>query len=143
MHRSPSSAAIGTATSIRGTGTPASLHLRALVGRAKWRNWLLGPEFKRVRDADLVVDLSGDMPTEDDGVHVRIRHYISFAEGASPGAPYAVAPSRSGPSATRAGGPVPAQWRCDVTTRTRISRDYLQRIGVSSRRVEWTADLAF
>jgi colanic acid/amylovoran biosynthesis protein len=130
---------------VRGTwGLLRAFIWRALAGERTKADWLLGPEFQRVRDADLVVDLSGDMLTEDYGVHVAYSHYIPLLRARVLGRPYVVCAQSIGPFRyTRWLARYLLNGAATVTTRDAISRDYLQRIGVSSRRVEWTADLAF
>jgi len=130
---------------VRGTwGLLGALIWKALGGDRAHADWLLGQEFRRVRDADLVVDLSGDMLTEDYGVHVAYSHYIPLLRARILGRPYVVCAQSIGPFRyTRWLARYLLNGAATVTTRDAISRDYLQRIGVSSRRVEWTADLAF
>jgi len=130
---------------VRGTlGLLGAFIWRAVGGDRTRADWLLGPEFRRVRDADLVVDLSGDMLTEDYGVHVAYSHYIPLLRARILGRPYAVCAQSIGPFRyTRWLARYLLNCAATVTTRDAISRDYLQRIGVSSGRVEWTADLAF
>jgi colanic acid/amylovoran biosynthesis protein len=96
------------------------------------------------READLVVDLSGDMLTEDYGVHVTYSHYVPLLRSLFIGRPYAVVAQSIGPFRyTRSLARLLLRRAAAITTRDEISRDYLVELGIPAERVEWTADLAF
>lgn len=94
--------------------------------------------------ADLVIDLSGDMLTEDYGPHVAWSHFLPLLRAKQAGTPYMLAAQSIGPFklttpiARHVIGNAAA-----VTVRDAISRDYLGTLGLTEPLVRQTADMAF
>jgi colanic acid/amylovoran biosynthesis protein len=124
-----------------------------LMRAALWRllrrrqiraDWLLSPVLRLVRDSDLIIDLSGDMLTEDYGPHVAYSHFVPLLRALLLGRPYFVCAQSIGPfRITRPLARVLLDGAAAITTRDPISRDYLAAIGISNPGVRMTADLAF
>ena len=117
---------------------------RLLFRRSQRTNGLLSESLRLVRDSDLVIDLSGDMLTDEYGPHVAYSHYIPLLRAVILGRPYFVCAQSLGPFTwTR---PL-ARWllrrAADVTVRDSISRSYVASLGARNRAPEQTADLAF
>ena len=122
----------------------------AMVWRAlqalglKTAGWLLSPVMRRVRDADLVVDLSGDMLTESSGPHVAYSHFIPILRALVLGRPYYLCAQSIGPfSLTRPLATFLLKRARAITAREAITRDYVLNLGVRPENLEQTADLAF
>jgi colanic acid/amylovoran biosynthesis protein len=117
---------------------------RWLSGRGLRTDWLLSPGMRRVRDSDLVIDLSGDMLTEDYGPHVAYSHYIPILRALILGRPYFLCAQSIGPfRLTRPLARLILNRAAAITPRDRITYDYLKKIGVTNDRIVETADLAF
>ena len=105
---------------------------------------LAEPEVCATRDADLVLDLSGDMMTEDYGPHVAYSHFLPVLLAHALRRPYALCAQSIGPFQwTR---PVARRILADaawITVRDEITLDYVRGLGIRAPRVEFTADLAF
>lgn len=105
---------------------------------------LLGDEQgRRMATASLVVDLSGDMLTEDSGAHVAVSHFVPLMRAKALGRPYAIVAQSIGPfRVTR----VLARWLLSgaslVTVRETETAEYLIST-FPSVAFEQTADLAF
>lgn len=117
---------------------------RLLSGRSQRANGLLSEPLRLVRDADLVIDLSGDMLTDEYGPHVAYSHYVPLLRALILGRPYFICAQSIGPFVwTR---PL-ARWllrrAADVTVRDSISRTYVAALGVRDKAPEQNADLAF
>ena len=70
--------------------------LRATTGRAP--RWLVSAaDMAAVLDSDLVVDLSGDMLTEDSGPHVAYSHFIPLLRAVVLGRPFFICVQSIGP----------------------------------------------
>lgn len=101
-------------------------------------------ELRDYLDADLVVDLSGDMLTEDYGIHVTYSHYLPILTGMALGKPVAICAQSIGPFKwTRALSRRILNKVQLVTARDPITYDYLQSIGVDNPELRLTADMAF
>jgi colanic acid/amylovoran biosynthesis protein len=101
-------------------------------------------ELRGYLDADLVVDLSGDMLTEDYGIHVAYSHYLPILTGMALGKPVAICAQSIGPFKwTRALSRRILNKVQLVTARDPITYDYLQSIGVDNPELRLTADMAF
>lgn len=111
------------------------------IGRIK-RLVIPDREARWFEESDLVIDLSGDMITEDYGPHVTYSHLLPLAMAALVGRPYAVVAQSIGPFRLMR---KPAQWLLRrasvVTVRDTISLEYLVSLGLEPPTV--TADLAF
>ena len=104
----------------------------------------LSPAYATTGNADLLVDLSGDMLTEDYGPHVAFSHYLPMLRAISLGRPYMICAQSIGPfSLTRPLARFVLNRARAITVRDRISFDYLAEIGVRNERLQQTADLAF
>lgn len=116
--------------------------LVALLGRLLGRpRWLLrGTELEALADTDLVVDLSGDMLTEDYGVLVAVSHYLPLLQARALGVPYVICAQSVGPF--RWTRPL-AHWlirgASAVTVRESITAERLARVRPD---LERTADMA-
>ena len=112
--------------------------------RIEW-NWLVANrELRDYLEADVVVDLSGDMLTEDYGAHVAYSHYLPLLFTIMLRRPLYLCAQSIGPfKLTR---PL-ARWIFNnatrITLRDEISYDYLKEIGVNADLLERTADMAF
>lgn len=130
---------------VRATWLLLRLAAWALLGRPQGRaKRLLLPDDEAdwFAKANLVVDLSGDMLTEDYGPHVTYSHFLPLATAVFSGTPYAIVAQSIGPFRLMR---VPARWLLRraalITVRDTISRDYLVSLGLKAPIV--TADLAF
>ncbi len=105
---------------------------------------LFDQEMRSYRDADLIVDLSGDMLTEDYGFHVALSHYFPILLAKAMGKKVALCAQSVGPF----------KWTSKiafyilnhagfVSLRDQVSMDYLQSTGIKPRRLKHTADMAF
>lgn len=117
--------------------------LRRLTGRDA--RWLIpDQELQACRRADVVVDLSGDMLTEDYGPHVAWSHYIPILTALLLDRPVVVCAQSVGPFRHTARL---ARWMFErvaaITVRDRISLGHLEQIGVDVAAVRLTADMAF
>ncbi len=105
---------------------------------------LLNDELRQMVEADLVVDLSGDMLTEDYGVHVAYSHYLPILTGMALGRKVALCAQSIGPFRwTRGLARSILNRAALVTARDRITWDYLREMGVTNPALRLTADLAF
>jgi colanic acid/amylovoran biosynthesis protein len=115
-----------------------------LFGRRSGCNWLLSPAMRLVRDSDLVIDLSGDMLTDDHGPHVAYSHYIPILRALVLRRPYFLCAQSIGPfTITRPLARLLLQRAAEVTVRDSISRSNLAAMGLKIDRLSQTADLAF
>ena len=99
---------------------------------------------RRFAAADLVVDLSGDMLTEDYGPHVAWSHFLPLLRAARAGTPYMICAQSIGPF--RHTLPIARRiinGAAAVTVRDAISADYLRAIGIAPDKIVQTADMAF
>jgi colanic acid/amylovoran biosynthesis protein len=127
-----------------------------LLGRAAlWRllrdrfrhsaDWLIPEaESRETRDADLVVDLSGDMLTDSYGPHVAYSHYLPILLAIALDRPVFICAQSIGPH--RWTGFL-ARWMLQraacITVRDLESLAHLEAIGIDRDRVTVTADMAF
>lgn len=105
---------------------------------------LAGDLQRRFAAADLVIDLSGDMLTEDYGPHVAWSHFLPLLRAQRTKTPYFICAQSIGPF--RYTLPVARHvlsGAAAVTVRDAISLEYLQRMGVPEDRLRQTADMAF
>lgn len=117
---------------------------RGILWRVFGGDWLLSPAMKLVRQADLVVDLSGDMLTEDYGPHVAYSHYIPILRALILGRPYFLCAQSIGPfKLTRPLARFILNHAAAITPRDSITTEYLRRLGVKNTNIQETADLAF
>lgn len=114
------------------------------LGRREWGLLAADAELRAVRTADLVVDLSGDMMTEDYGPHVAYSHYLPVLLASALERPYVLCAQSIGPFKHTL--PLAhrvlhgAEW---ITVRDELSLDYLHKLRARQSRIEFTADLAF
>ncbi len=105
---------------------------------------LAGPLKRAFSRADLVIDLSGDMLTEDYGPHVAWSHFLPLLRARRSGTPYMLAAQSIGPFKLTT--PIARQvirQAAAVTVRDAISKDYLASLGLQEPLVKQTADMAF
>lgn len=109
-----------------------------------WR-WLTPePETRAYAESDLVIDLSGDMLTEDYGVHVAYSHYIPLILALLMNRRLVVSAQSIGPFKwTRPLIRYLLNKAVYLSVRDKISFDYLQSIGIRNPTLELTADMAF
>lgn len=101
-------------------------------------------ELQVTRDADLVVDLSGDMLTEDYGPHVAYSHFLPILIAQAMRRPYMICAQSIGPfKYTRALARRVLGGAALITVREEITRDYLYKLGIPEDKVVTTADMAF
>ena len=94
--------------------------------------------------SDLVVDLSGDMLTEDYGPHVAYSHYLPLLRALVLRKPYFVCAQSIGPfSLTKPIARFLLNRAAAITVRDEISLNYLKEIGIRQDRLKQTADMAF
>jgi len=118
-------------------------HLRRAFGDRRL-GWLLSTEMRDVAAADLVVDLSGDMLTDDYGPHVAYSHYIPLFRAMVLRRPYFLCAQSIGPFTwTRPLARRVLEGAAAVSVRDGVSLDYLRDIGIGNPAMEPTADLAF
>jgi colanic acid/amylovoran biosynthesis protein len=120
--------------------------IRAFAWRASGRRmgWMLSRTLRLVENADLLIDLSGDMLTDDYGPHVAYSHYVPIMRALILGRPYFICAQSIGPfSWTRPLARHLLRRASAVTVRDSISRSYASTMGVVPERLSQTADLAF
>ncbi len=106
--------------------------------------WLLDEEMRQYAKANLIVDLSGDMLTEDYGPHVAMSHFYPILLANAMGKRVFLCAQSIGPfNWTRKLASYILNHAGAVTVRDQVTLDYLQSIGVTPRRLGLTADLAF
>jgi colanic acid/amylovoran biosynthesis protein len=117
--------------------------VRDLAGIAP--DWLIpDAELRATREADLVIDLSGDMLTDDYGPHVAWSHYIPIINALLLDRPVYICAQSIGPF--RWTGWIARRIfrrAAAITVRDEISLRHLEEIGLDDARVELTADMAF
>lgn len=123
----------------------ASLQLpRAAISRMLGRAHRSGdPEIRAFARADLIIDLSGDMLTEDYGPHVAYSHFLPLLLAWVLGRPYVACAQSVGPfKLTRPLARFLLNRAAWVSARDQITMDYLAGLKIKSP-LEYTADLAF
>jgi colanic acid/amylovoran biosynthesis protein len=116
----------------------------AFVASAHPSRQLFDAELHAMREAALVIDLSGDMLTEDYGVHVAYSHYLPILDAFALGKPVVLCAQSVGPF--RWTSPLARmifERAALVTLRDSISLEHLERIGVRNPNTHLTADMAF
>ncbi len=107
-------------------------------------SFLLSQSVQRTATSDLLVDLSGDMLTEDYGAHVAYSHFIPILRALAVGTPYMLCAQSIGPFRfTKPLARFVLNRAVVVTVRDEITLIYLKDLGVDMSRVRQTADLAF
>jgi colanic acid/amylovoran biosynthesis protein len=107
-------------------------------------DWLLRGPMRRVRDCDLVIDLSGDMLTDEHGPHVAYSHYVPLLRAMVLRRPFLLCAQSIGPfRLTRALARRVLGQAARITVRDAISQANVAGLGVAASRVEKTADMAF
>ena len=126
---------------IRATWQLARLGVWRLLGRRP--SWLVRDRsLEPFRRADVIVDLSGDMLTEDYGPHVAYSHFIPLLKALLLDRPLVILAQSIGPfRVTRPLAKAILRRAETITVRDPVSRDYLLTLGVTPDEV--TADLAF
>lgn len=83
---------------VRATWQLARLMVWRLLNRVPRAEWVVpDADLELIRAADLVVDLSGDMLTDDYGPHVAYSHYLPLLVAHLCGTPYAIVAQSIGP----------------------------------------------
>lgn len=119
------------------------LELFGAVGVSSGR-YILGKEIDTMLKSDVVVDLSGDMLTEDYGFLVGFSHFLPLLQAQASGVPVVICAQSIGPFKFLAplAKRILSRSRL-VTVRESISLGVLQKFGCSGSRLQRTADLAF
>jgi colanic acid/amylovoran biosynthesis protein len=108
------------------------------------RALILDEEMSAYARADLVVDLSGDMLTEDYGAHVALSHFFPILLANAMGRRVFLCAQSIGPFRyTKKLACYILNHAGAVTVRDQVSMDYLESIGVTPRRLGLTGDMAF
>jgi len=106
--------------------------------------FLLDEEMRACAASDLVIDLSGDMLTEDYGPHVALSHFLPILIANAGGKKVFVCGQSIGPFRhTRGVARYVLEHAGAITVRDQLTLDHLRALGVSPRRLSVTADLAF
>lgn len=108
------------------------------------KRWSPSNEWVAINEADWVVDLSGDMLTEDYGPHVAYSHYLPLLQTIAAGRNLAICAQSVGPF--RYTKPLARKIFSGadlVTLREEQSREHVASLGAEIERLEVTADLAF
>jgi colanic acid/amylovoran biosynthesis protein len=102
------------------------------------------PELQALKDTDLVVDLSGDMLTEDYGPHVAYSHFLPVMTALAMGKPVILCAQSIGPFTLmkRLARYVLGQAAL-ITAREPVTIEYLREIGVQNSQIFLTTDLSF
>lgn len=108
-------------------------------------DWLIPErELQEYLRANVIVDLSGDMLTEDYGPHVAYSHYLPLLLAIMLRRPFVICAQSIGPfTLTRALAKFILNRAAFITTRDQISFDYLQTMGIHPALSKKTADMAF
>jgi colanic acid/amylovoran biosynthesis protein len=126
------------------------LLMRALLWRwlrargVEWR-WLpAAAELRAMHDSDLVIDISGDMLTEDYGPHVAYSHFLPIATALAMGKRVMLFAQTIGPfHLTRPMARHLLKRVAAITVRDEITRDYLTELRLQRNDIQVTADVAF
>jgi colanic acid/amylovoran biosynthesis protein len=114
------------------------------VLKSDWRWLILEREIREMLGADLIVDLSGDMLTEDYGPHVAYSHYLPLLFALGLGRPLFLCAQSVGPFKwTLPLARFILHRAAAISLRDHISGDYLKKIGIDNPQLHQTADLAF
>jgi colanic acid/amylovoran biosynthesis protein len=119
----------------RGLKSSTGINLRVLVKNAELQHFLT---------SDVIVDLSGDMLTEDYGVHVAYSHYLPLLMALAANKPFIICAQSIGPFKwTKFLARFLINRARAVTVRDPITRTYLAGIGIQESDTIMTADMAF
>ncbi len=117
--------------------------LKHILGNRLTR-FLVDSEAEFYEQADLIVDLSGDMLTEDYGPHVAYSHFIPLLRATLQNRPFVICAQSIGPfGITRPLARFVLNKAAAITARDEITVSYLKSIGVTADRLTLTADMAF
>jgi len=137
-------------TSRRNLVTGTVLLLRALLWRTlqnvgiDWAGLIAHPELRAFHSADLVVDVSGDMLTEDYGPHVAYSHFLPILTALALKRPVMIMAQSVGPfSLTRPLARLMLNRVDRITVRDELTVDQLRSLRLTNTSVELTADVAF
>jgi colanic acid/amylovoran biosynthesis protein len=119
----------------RGLKSSTGMNLNILVKNSELQHFLT---------SDVIVDLSGDMLTEDYGVHVAYSHYLPLLMALAANKPFILCAQSIGPFKwTKFLARFLMNQARAVTVRDPITRAYLTSIGVPQNNTMMTADMAF
>ncbi len=128
---------------IRSTADLMLAGLKRLIGAKSFSSNPLSA-LGHTNASDVVIDLSGDMLTEDYGPHVAYSHYLPILRALVLGRPYFICAQSIGPfSLTKPLAAFLLNRAAAITVRDEISYDYLREIGIRQDRLKQTADMAF
>lgn len=101
-------------------------------------------ELRHFRNADIIIDLSGDTLTEDYGPHVTYSHFLPVWLGLSFNKPVFICAQSIGPfKLTKPFSRYMLNKVTKITAREEITSQYLKSIGVRKENIEVTSDMAF
>lgn len=101
-------------------------------------------ELRQFRDADIIIDLSGDTLTEDYGPHVTYSHFLPIWLALSFRKPVFVCAQSIGPfKLTKLFSRHLLNKTTKITAREEITYKYLLELGVDKKLIEQTSDMAF
>ncbi len=101
-------------------------------------------ELQALKDADLVVDLSGDMLTEDYGPHVAYSHFLPVMTALAMDKPVILCAQSIGPfKLMKHLARYVLGQAALITAREPVTVEYLREIGVQNSQIFLTTDLAF
>ena len=122
----------------------AWLYSRLARSGVTLRPLVASAELDAFERADVIIDLSGDMLTEDYGPHVTYSHFLPLLAAFALGKPVIVLAQSIGPfrSMRRLARFVLAR-AAKITVRDEITLDLLRRAGIEHHDLELTADMAF
>lgn len=108
-------------------------------------DFLVGhPELQALKDTDLVVDLSGDMLTEDYGPHVAYSHFLPIVTALAMDKPVILCAQSIGPFALmKQLARYVLRRTALITAREPVTVEYLREIGIQNSHVILTTDVAF
>ena len=119
---------------------------KRLVGRlGSSMDFLVGhPELQALKNSDLVVDLSGDMLTEDYGPHVAYSHFLPIMTALAMDKPVILCAQSIGPFTLMKHLARYVLGRAAlITAREPVTVEYLREIGVQNSNIVLTTDMAF
>ena len=99
-------------------------------------------ELRAFREADLVIDLSGDMLTEDYGLHLAYSHYLPLLTAIALDRPFVLCAQSIGPFRfTRSIARFILRRASAITVREALSFDYVRDLVPDCMTLEHTADM--
>ncbi|MDZ7744507.1 MAG: polysaccharide pyruvyl transferase family protein [Candidatus Saccharibacteria bacterium] len=105
---------------------------------------LLTKELKAIKEADILIDLSGDTITEDYGPHVTYSHLLPIMSAHLLGTPVYICAQSMGPfKLTRWLVKLTLRGCAGITARERVTYEYLESLGLPKNKLYLESDMAF